>query len=69
MQVDNANIAVRVTKKYSIFLWQDIENVPQRENLWCFLFNQKMCTLFQKMQYRVCFLKMFRPLKGWYVLF
>ena len=37
--------------------------------LWCFLFYQKMCTLFQKMKFRVCFLKMFRPLKGWYVLF
>ena len=36
---------------------------------WCFLFYQKMCTLFQKIQFRVCFLKMFRPLKGWYVLF
>ena len=31
--------------------------------LWCFLFYQRMCTLFQKMEYRVCFLKMFRPLK------
>ena len=32
-------------------------------------FHQYMCILFQKMQFRVCFLKMFRPLKGWYVLF
>ena len=30
---------------------------------WCFLFYQKMCTLFQKMRFCVCFLKMFRPLK------
>ena len=35
-------------------------------DLWCFLFYQKMCTLFQKIQLRVCFLKMFRPLRGWY---
>ena len=37
--------------------------------LWCFLFYQKMCTLFKKMQFRVCCLKMFRPLKGLHVLF
>ena len=36
---------------------------------WCFLFYQKMCTLFQNIKFCVCFLKMFRPLKGWYVLF
>ena len=30
---------------------------------------KKMCTLFQKMQFRICFLKMFRPLKGWLVCF
>ena len=29
-----------------------------------FFSTKKMCTLFQKMQFRVCFLKMFRPLKG-----
>ena len=34
------------------------------KDLWCFLFCQKMCTLYQKMQFRVCFLKMFLPLKG-----
>ena len=37
--------------------------------LWCFLFYQKMCILFKRMQLCVCFLKMFRPLKGWYVVF
>ena len=35
--------------------------------LWCFFIYENMCTLFQKMQCCVCFLKMFRPLKGWYV--
>ena len=46
------------------------------ECLWCFLFYQKMCILFKKcalylkkMQFCVCFLKIFGPLKGWYVLF
>ena len=34
------------------------------KDLWCFLFYQRMCTLFHKMQYRVCFLKMFSTLKG-----
>ena len=35
----------------------------------CFLFYQKKGTLLKKkMQFCVCFLKMFRPLKGWYVL-
>ena len=29
-----------------------------------FFFYQKMCTLFQKVKFCVCFLKMFRPLKG-----
>ena len=29
---------------------------PLSISLWCFLFYQRMCTLFQKMQYRVCFL-------------
>ena len=28
-----------------------------------------MCTLFKKIQFCVCFLKMFRPLKGWVVCF
>ena len=37
--------------------------------LWCFLFYKKMCTLFKEMQFCVCFLKMFRPLKVLYVLF
>ena len=33
-------------------------------------FSTKKCAIFfQKMQFRVCFLKMFCPLKGWYVLF
>ena len=32
-------------------------------NLMVFSFPPKMCTLFQKMQFRVCFLKMFRLLK------
>ena len=33
-------------------------------------FSTKICALyFKKMQFRVCFLKMLRPLKGWYVLF
>ena len=41
-----------------------ILTVPSFTYLWCFLFYHKMCTLFQKMQFRVCFLKMFRPLKG-----
>ena len=39
-------------------------------SLWCFLFyTKKMCTLFKKKPICVCFLKMFRLLKGWYVLF
>ena len=28
-----------------------------------------LCTLFNKMHFFVCFLKMYRPLKGWYALF
>ena len=34
-------------------------------------FSTKKCALYlkKKMQFCVCFLKMFRPLKGWYVLF
>ena len=31
--------------------------------VFCFLFYQRMCTLFQKMQFHVCFLKMFRSPK------
>ena len=34
-----------------------------------FFSTKKKCTLFQKIKIFVCFLKMFRPLKGWYVLF
>ena len=35
-----------------------------------FLFYQEIYTLFKKkIKFCVCFLKMFRPLKGWYVLF
>ena len=34
-----------------------------------FFSTKKMCTLFQKMHFRVCFLKTFRPLKGCYILF
>ena len=34
------------------------------------LFSTKICALyFKKNQFSVCFLKMFRPLKWWHVLF
>ena len=36
---------------------------PFNEYFMAFSFLPKMCTLFQKMKFRVCFLKMFRPLK------
>ena len=33
-------------------------------------FSTKKCALYlKKMQFCVCFLNMFRPLKGWYILF
>ena len=34
------------------------------KDLWCFLFYQKMCILYKKMQFCAGILKMFRPLKG-----
>ena len=62
---------------YKIKCWPSPDDYSRREcnsfgeditvishtNLWCFLFYQKMCTLFQKIQFCVCFLKMFRPPK------
>ena len=53
-----------------IHKWRDLQFKVDSElfmailfTLMCFLFYQKMCILYQKMQFRVCFLK------GWYVLF
>ena len=47
--------------KFSSVCYRIVDEIG---SLWCFLFYQKMCTLFQKIQFCVCFLKMFRPLKG-----
>ena len=33
-------------------------------NLWCFLFYQKICTLFKKMQFCICFFKNVLPSKS-----
>ena len=56
-------------KFLNTYCWYLVRTYIFVRMLWCFLFYQKMCTLFQKMQFRDCFLKMFCPLKGWYVLF
>ena len=42
---------------------------PHFKQKQCFLFYQKYVHfILKKMQFCICFLKMFRPLKGWYVL-
>ena len=40
-------------------------HAPFSFKVWCFLFYQKICISFNKIHFCVCFLKMFRPLKGW----
>ena len=58
---------------YELYYAADLCLIQLRESrtsLWCFLFYQKKCALyFKKMQFVVCFLKMFRPPKRWCVLF
>ena len=60
------------TVKLSCVMLTILENLKNwsKKVLWCFLFSTKKCAIYLKeMQFCVCFLKMFRPLKGWYVLF
>ena len=66
LQIGNQNENM---KKFSFSNFLSAVCWQKLREYWCFLFYQKMCTLFQKIRFRVCFLKMFRPLKGQYVLF
>ena len=61
-----SSINLNKFKDNGIYICGSLEANQSNQNL----IYQKICGLFKKMQYCVCFLKMFRPLKGWwYVLF
>ena len=64
------NVVVRMNKseyivkfQYCAYVLENFMSTYVYDSNGVFLSTKKMCTLFQKMQFCVCFLKMFRPLK------
>ena len=60
----------KINKQNKKFYIKKINNNIKISKAYGVILSTKKCTLYlKKMQFCVCFLKMFRPLKGWYVLF
>ena len=63
---------IRPAKEEMLLKWRYPQDNDPKTSAKCYdvFFSTTKCAFyFKKMLFWVCFLKMFRPLKGWYVLF